>query len=624
MNDKNKKEEEVKLSQNEITEENEIKEEEKHNEAANVELLENNKSIELNSQDKNLIKDEKDDRKSQSNEKENQDLDKNQQKSKDSNSKIDANSNKNLDDESDKNNKPKSKQREKIKDDSISSISSSAYYLANNDQNLAKIKEDLKNKNIKNDEAKNFHAIYDIIEKENKKLEELYKEEGKVNEEIIDKNFIMDDDIFENRTRKILSDIYDLKEYLYYPYFTVEYCAKKKSNMVKIYYYKISIECDKEITNKNNIEDPSIGINNNLSSSNKTKKDKKNELQNKNVEIYDLLDDRETYMLSYKEMPMIFQKNNNMFYSVNIISKDFQSSTEFLFKKEQHDLITSFTLADINKELLDIKGELTRTKNKLDSLKGNNIEKKMLNEKLNIINKMNEFLKKEYSKKNLEQKIKEKKEKLEYYEEKIKLEKLMQKLDGEKEKELETEIKNIKEEVENYEMLLKVITIRITKMDQEFDGLFFSSKKITLKNSIGDTLTIPAKSPIIIEVKNNSNYNGIIDNIRVKKKLLEHLKLKENNFYFIGILRNLNINKEQKKNIDIKKRNLNFSNMIIIYPEKSSFLNVPLYEEKKETEMKSGQNLEEVLSIIMKKIDKMEKDLEEMKKKSEEKKEDKK
>lgn len=40
--------------------------------------------------------------------------------------------------------------------------------------------------------------------------------------------------------------------------------------------------------------------------------------------------------------------------------------------------------------------------------------------------------------------------------------------------------------------------------------------------------------------------------------------------------------------------------------------------------MKSGQNLEEVLSIIMKKIDKMEKDLEEMKKKSEEKKEDKK
>ena len=106
--------------------------------------------------------------------------------------------------------------------------------------------------------------------------------------------------------------------------------------------------------------------------------------------------------------------------------------------------------------------------------------------------------------------------------------------------------------------------------------------------------------------------------------MLEHLKLKENNFYFIGILRNLNINKEQKKDIDIKKRNLNFSNMIIIYPEKSSFLNVPLYEEKKETEMKSGQNLEEVLSIIMKKIDKMEKDLEEMKKKSEEKKEDKK
>ena len=154
-------------------------------------------------------------------------------------------------------------------------------------------------------------------------------------------------------------------------------------------------------------------------------------------------------------------------------------------------------------------------------------------------------------------------------------------------------------------------------MEQEFDGLYFSSKKITLNNSIGDTLTIPAKSPIIIEVKNNNNYNEIINNIQEKKYLLESLRLKESNFYFIGILRSLNINEEQKKEINIKTKSLNFDNMIIIYPEKLSFLNVPLYEEKKETNLKNGQNLEDVISIIMKKLEKIEKDVEELKQKFE-------
>ena len=564
MSEENKNEKEVKTSQNEITESNKNEKEEIVNESSNTELRENDNSIELNNE----------------------------------NSKE----------------KSISEQSEKIKEDSSSSEISEAYIDSiQNLKILAKMKEDLQ---IKYEKVNLFNTNYNKMEKEEIKLTGLYKDEDKVNEEIIEKNIIMDDHIFKNRIRTILSDVYDLKEYLCYPYFTVEYSSQKQSNIVKIYYYRISVESNEEIPDKNNMGDPNEKDMKAID--NKSKKDIKDELKNKNVEEFYFLDDRETYMLSYKEMPMIFQKINNIFYSVNIISKDFQAMAEFLFEKDQHGLITTFNMADINKELSDIHGEITRTKNKLDSLKEDNEEKKVLNEKLNILNKMNDFLKKKYSKKNIVEELMEKREKLEYYEERIKLGNLIQKSNWKEEREqLETEINNIKKQIENYEMLLKVITIRITRMEQEFDGLYFSSKKITLKNSIGDTLTIPAKSPIIIEVKNNNNYNEIINNIQEKKYLLESLRLKESNFYFIGILRSLNINEEQKKEINIKTKSLNFDNMIIIYPEKLTFLNVPLYEEKKETNLKNGQNLEDVISIIMKKLEKIEKDVEELKQKFE-------
>ena len=45
----------------------------------------------------------------------------------------------------------------------------------------------------------------------------------------------MDDNIFKNRIIKILCDVYDLKEYISYPYFTVEYSYEIKSSIVKIY-----------------------------------------------------------------------------------------------------------------------------------------------------------------------------------------------------------------------------------------------------------------------------------------------------------------------------------------------------------------------------------------------------
>ena len=625
MTDKNKSEEEAKISQNEIEEDIKIEELDKTNQPINAKEKDSNENIDLNNKGKKDSKNE-----SKSSEKENEKLDKNKKKDKD----LDSNKNNEIarikiqEDKSDDNMDQKSKpeQNEKLKENCISSTSYGAYYNSTqNLKNLKKFKQDLQ---VNNDNYNNFSAIFDQMDKEEIKLTEIYKDEKIVNKEIIEKNAILDDDIFENLIRKILHDTYDLKEYLCYPYFTVEYCSKKSSNMVKLYYHKIYIECNEGLPDKNNMESDNknnIEISINISHSKQSKKKKKKELKNKNAEKFYCLDDRETYMILYnKKIPMIFQKNNNSFYSANIISNNFESSTEFLFKKDNQDFITSFIMADITKELSEVKGEMTRTKNKLDSLKGDDKEKKMLKEKLIILNKMYDFLKNKYSKKNIEESLKKKREELAYFEERIKFENLMQKSGNQNKKEYEKEKQKIKKEIENYEMLLKVITIRIERKDQEFDGLFFSSKEIKLENGCGDTLSIPPDKPIIIEVKNNSKYNEIINNIREKKTILDSVRLNEKNFYFIGILRDININ--EKTNVDQNKerKNMYFGNMIILYPEKSKFLGVPLYEERKKKEIKTGKDLEDIINLFMTKldylnnkidkIDKLEKDIEDLKK----------
>ena len=95
----------------------------------------------------------------------------------------------------------------------------------------------------------------------------------------------------------------------------------------------------------------------------------------KYFERFLFLEDRDIYMIDYKGIPMIFQKNKGLFYSVNIISTNFESSAEFLFKKGGRGYATTFINADVNKELLKTKGEMTKTQNEIDSL-GNNEERK--------------------------------------------------------------------------------------------------------------------------------------------------------------------------------------------------------------------------------------------------------
>ena len=410
MTDMNKDEDKAKTNQNEIREKNKIEK-----------------------VDKDIFsKEENDKNESKLSEKENQNIDKNKKLSKD-----------NMEDDSSKNSKSKStsKHGEQFKEDSISSKDSSSYF--NSTENRKNLEQIKKNLQINNEYSNNFNSTYDKMSDEEKKLKKLYKEEDKINEEIIGKGKIMNDDLFEYRTRKILSEKFGLKEYLCYPYFTIEYYQKMNLNIAKLYYYNISIESDEEMNEVENIENSNrdnTDIDNRISSKKKeSKKSKKKESKKKNADCFYFLDDRETYMLVYKNKPMIFHKINNKFNSVYIISEDFKSAKEFFFKKEEDYFITSFTMADINKELLEIEGEKTRKVNKLDSIKEDNEEKINLKKELDKINKQYSLLKEKYSKKNIKEQLEEKEKKLSS---------LMQ-----KEKENATEIQKIKEEIKNYEML---------------------------------------------------------------------------------------------------------------------------------------------------------------------------
>ena len=609
MTDKRQDKEEAKVSENEISQKNQIENDIQINQTSDDK---SNNNMESGNKEEKLIKKEKDKKDSKS-EHDSQEKNKKEEKSIESNENKDNNFIENPKGKSLEKNKTKSisKKSEKLNEDSISSISINSSAYKNSTQNLSNLEKIRNGLKIKNENVDKFEANYEQMNIEETKLTKLYEKEERVNEERIKKKFIMDDDIFENRTRKILSDVYDLKEYLSYPYFTVEYCSEKKANMVKIYYYQIDIGPYEEMLDKNKMENPdkdTIKDINNITSDKMSIKTKKEKSDKKCFERFLFLDDRETYMTCYKEMPMIFQKNKDLFYSVNIISTNFESSAEFLFKKDGRGFTTTFIKADVNKELLEAKGEMTKTKNEVDSLENNENKKKELNIKLEQLNKTYNSMKKKYSKQNLEEVLKKKNEELKDYMAKIKLEK-----DEKKIKEYEKKIIDIKTDIKNCEMLMSSITIRIERKDQEFDGLFFSKKEIILKNNFGDSLKIPPESPIIIEVKNITSYNTIVNNIISKKKLLDSLKLDEKNFNFIGIIRNIDINAEQKKEIDDKKKNLDFKNMIMIYPDGLNFLGVPLYEKKTNTEVKNGKNLEDKLNFIIEKLEKMQQDIDELK-----------
>ena len=440
--------------------------------------------------------------------------------------------------------------------------------------NMSELRKNLKN----GDYCEDFKKGLLVFQEENEEISELYANEKNINRIIQeDSEWKLNNDLFEERALKILSDVYGLKEYNLYPYFDVGYSKTKKSNVIKIYFDQIELNVENE--------------------------------ENTFSALY--LSERDTYMFKFLKMPMILHKYNEDFYSLTVITKDFKNSIDFEFRKGDNNeriTTTSFIFAEINEDIMETKNIIKELKNKKDST-DDKTKKDIFDKKIESYKKILESKEKIYSKKNIENELAKKRNELIILEENAKLKEIDDKEEEEikKEeedkgkKEEEAKIIELKEEIKNYENSLKKIILKIEQKDKEIDGLYFTSKKIILKNTIGDVLTIPEKSAIIVEVKNMKKYKTIVENIRSKKKLMNTLGINTELLYFVGILRGININQEQKEKINKTIfKDLNMKNMIIIYPEKLNFLNVPLIEVKNGVKEgpKSDINLYEIINEL--------------------------
>ena len=557
-------------------------------------------------------------------------------------------------------------QGEKKKENESEKTNSQYISSKDNIDNLNELRNNLKGKNKYIDKYYNVLTNYEL---DNKNIKLCYENEENMNKylekKLIEKNdaFKLDNELFELQAKRIFSEVYELKEKILYPYFSVEYSQNKRANTIKIYYYKIEIKSG-----------------------------------NNNPICFSFPEIKDTFLINFEEKPIIIEKKDDDDFVMSVISKDFNHSIDFQFIKKDDFFQTSLIHADISDELFQSEENVKETRNKIDSL--NNIEnkeeenknnkideihrrrdptnnneenskQKQINDKktqeniqedlMNINNKEDEKkipeekseinnikdknreifnnnneknsmdnnntsevnceVKSEEKEIKEEEKLDEKrgdnstqksseietlKKKLKIYEIKLKhtkekysVENITRKINKKNEEleilnlEMEMEIdgnkddleekKNaLKKEIGEYEKLLKTITVTIKKPDQEFDGLYISKKEFVLKNSLGYEITIPANSFVIVEVKNHNNYFDLTLNLEKKGKILNSIGFPLDKFFFVGILRS--VDEERKKNGQLKK--LKSKNMIIIYPDKSTFLGIPLFDEKIEKKTK--------------------------------------
>lgn len=239
--------------------------------------------------------------------------------------------------------------------------------------------------NIKNvlelaDKLKDKEGVNKFIN-ENKKIKEIYQSEEKMNEILNgESTWKLNNDLFEERTIKILSDVYGLKEYNMYPYFDVGYSKTKKSNVIKLYFNKINVSTEDQNNDKEEKDDFSL--------------------------IF--LADMDTYMFKYEDYPFIIQKYKEDFYTLTVSTSDFQNSVDFEFKKGDKISTVSFILAEINDELMEVKNDIKRLKNEKDSLNSNE-QKEEYKNKLKSHEKILLLAQKKYSKESIEQELNKKK-----------------------------------------------------------------------------------------------------------------------------------------------------------------------------------------------------------------------
>ena len=526
-----------------------------------------------------------------------------------------------------------------------------------NIDNLNELKKNLNEENKYFDKYINTLENYEL---DNNNVKLCYETEENMNKfvegKLMKKNdaFKLDNDLFELQAKRIFSKVYELKEKILYPYFSVEYSKGKRTNTIKIYFYQIEIKSE-----------------------------------NNRPICFTFPEIKNNFIINFEKKPIIIEKKGNNNFVMSVISKDFNHSIDFHFTKMGDFFQTSLIYADINDELFQIEENVKKTKNKIDSLKNIRTNKKIENnigenegninnkidkipQEINTMNNNEEIPKeKQINNKNTQENIQEKdmnnnkgdkenlqmelipnkenyneilnnntkdnidnnnsiqkssekeilKKKLKIYE--IKLKHIKEKFSKENitkelaKKNEELEILNLeieidenkddseakksalKKEIEEYEKLLKPITVTIRKLDQEFDGLYINKKEFVLKNDLGYEMKIPANSFVIVEVKNHNNYFDLSLNLEKKEKILKSIGFPIDKFFFVGILRS--VDKERKEKGKLRK--LKNKNMIIIYPDETTFLGVSLFDEiidkngKEEkaqsTEDKSSKNFQD-------------------------------
>ena len=526
-----------------------------------------------------------------------------------------------------------------------------------NIDNLNELKKNLNEENKYFDKYINTLENYEL---DNNNVKLCYETEENMNKfvegKLMKKNdaFKLDNDLFELQAKRIFSKVYELKEKILYPYFSVEYSKGKRTNTIKIYFYQIEIKSE-----------------------------------NNRPICFTFPEIKNNFIINFEKKPIIIEKKGNNNFVMSVISKDFNHSIDFHFTKMGDFFQTSLIYADINDELFQIEENVKKTKNKIDSLKNIRTNKKIENnigenegninnkidkipQEINTMNNNEENPKeKQINNKNTQENIQEKdmnnnkgdkenlqmelipnkenyneilnnntkdnidnnnsiqkssekeilKKKLKIYE--IKLKHIKEKFSKENitkelaKKNEELEILNLEieidenkddseakknaliKEIEEYEKLLKPITVTIRKLDQEFDGLYINKKEFVLKNDLGYEMKIPPNSFVIVEVKNHNNYFDLSLNLEKKEKILKSIGFPIDKFFFVGILRS--VDKERKEKGKLRK--LKNKNMIIIYPDETTFLGVSLFDEiidkngKEEkaqsTEDKSSKNFQD-------------------------------
>ena len=526
-----------------------------------------------------------------------------------------------------------------------------------NIDNLNELKKNLNEENKYFDKYINTLENYEL---DNNNVKLCYETEENMNKfvegKLMTKNdaFKLDNDLFELQAKRIFSKVYELKEKILYPYFSVEYSKGKRTNTIKIYFYQIEIKSE-----------------------------------NNRPICFTFPEIKNNFIINFEKKPIIIEKKGNNNFVMSVISKDFNHSIDFHFTKMGDFFQTSLIYADISDELFQIEENVKKTKNKIDSLKNIGTNKKIENNidenegninnkidkiplEINTMNNNEENPKeKQINNKNTQENIQEKdmnnnkgdkenlqmelipnkenyneilnnntkdnidnnnsiqkssekeilKKKLKIYE--IKLKHIKEKFSKENitkelaKKNEELEILNLEieidenkddseakknaliKEIEEYEKLLKPITVTIRKLDQEFDGLYINKKEFVLKNDLGYEMKIPANSFVIVEVKNHNNYFDLSLNLEKKEKILKSIGFPIDKFFFVGILRS--VDKERKEKGKLRK--LKNKNMIIIYPDETTFLGVSLFDEiidkngKEEkaqsTEDKSSKNFQD-------------------------------